>query len=151
MIVITIEDPATPDASSLMEELSEALAKITGDSGKSSFDPNDVRADNARFVVARNSRGQALGCGAFRPLQEGIAEVKRMYTRQHAAGVGSAILSFLEHEARELGYLALQLETRIVNERAVNFYERRGYEKIPNFGKYIGNPNAVCFGKQLNV
>jgi ribosomal protein S18 acetylase RimI-like enzyme len=151
MIVITIEDPATPDASSLMEELSEALARITGDSGKSSFDPNDVRVDNARFVVARDRQGQALGCGAFRPLQEDIAEVKRMYTRQHAAGVGSAILAFLEEEARKLGYLALQLETRVVNQRAVNFYERRGYQKIPNFGKYIGNQRAVCFAKQLHL
>jgi GNAT superfamily N-acetyltransferase len=149
MFVITIEDPASPDASMLMEELSETLAKITGDSGKSSFDPNDVRAENARFVVARDSQGQALGCGAFRPLQEGVAEVKRMYSRRHTSGVGSAILSFLELEAKKLGYMALQLETRVINEQAVDFYERRGYHKIPNFGKYHGNSNAVCFGKQL--
>ena len=150
MFIITAEDPASPDASKLMDELSETLAKITGDSGKSSFDPNDVRFENARFVVARDACGQAIGCGAFRPLQEGVAEVKRMYSRSHASGVGSAILSFLEQEAKSLGYLALQLETRVVNERAVSFYERRGYKKIPNFGKYIGNQSAVCFEKRLH-
>jgi ribosomal protein S18 acetylase RimI-like enzyme len=133
-----------------MEELSETLATITGDSGKSSFDPGDVRSENARFVVARDRQGRALGCGAFRPMNEGVAEVKRMYSRSHASGVGSAILSFLEQEARKLGYMALQLETRVINLTAVGFYERRGYRKIPNFGKYVGNPNAVCFEKQLH-
>lgn len=132
-----------------MEELSETLARITGDSGKASFDPDDVRSNSARFVVARNGNGEALGCGAFRPLQEGIAELKRMYSRPGTTGVGSAILAFLESEASALGYKALWLETRIANERAVSFYERKGYRRIQNFGKYDGNPKAVCFEKRL--
>lgn len=48
-----------------------------------------------------------------------------------------------------MGYRALWLETRQMNERAVSFYESRGYKRIPNFGRYIGNPAAVCFEKQL--
>jgi GNAT superfamily N-acetyltransferase len=149
MITISIEDPASVDALALMEELSATLARITGDSGKASFDPNDVRAAAARFVVARNAEGQAVGCGAFRPLREGVAEVKRMYSRQGTIGVGSAVLAFLESEASSLGYEALWLETRLVNERAVTFYQRRGYRRIPNFGKYVGNPKAVCFERRL--
>ncbi len=132
-----------------MEELSETLAQITGDNGKSSFDPSDVRAAKGRFVIARNSEGEALGCGAFRPLKEGVAEVKRMFSRPGTKGVGSAILKFLEGEARTLGYRALWLETRLMNERAVQFYERKGYQRIPNFGKYAGNSKAVCFEKRL--
>jgi ribosomal protein S18 acetylase RimI-like enzyme len=149
MIRIVIEDPASSDSYTLMEELSETLVQITGDSGKSSFNPNDVRSDKARFVVARNGDGEALGCGALRPLQEDIAEVKRMYSRPGTTGVGSAVLKFLESEARALGYKALWLETRIVNERAVQFYGRRGYNRISNFGKYVGNAKAVCFEKRL--
>jgi GNAT superfamily N-acetyltransferase len=149
MITISIEDPTSADSHALMEELSVTLARITGDSGKASFDPNDVRAPKARFVIARNIEGHAVGCGAFRPLHEGVAEVKRMYSRPGTIGVGSAILAFLEAEARNFGYKALWLETRIVNERAVNFYERRGYRQISNFGKYVGNAKAICFEKQL--
>jgi ribosomal protein S18 acetylase RimI-like enzyme len=149
MITIGIEDSASPDSHALMEELSETLARITGDSGKESFDPNDVRSDKACFVVARNEGGEVLGCGGFRPLQEGIAELKRMYSRPGTAGVSSAILAFLESEARAFGYKALWLETRPTNDRAIRFYERRGYERIPNFGKYMGNPKAVCFEKCL--
>jgi GNAT superfamily N-acetyltransferase len=149
MLSIAPEDPASIDSLELMEELSSTLASITGDSGKSSFDPDDVRGSNACFVVARDAEGRAVGCGAFRPLQERVAEVKRMYSRPGTGGVGSAILAFLEVAAVKLGYRALWLETRLVNKRAVSFYERRGYRRIPNFGKYVGNPKAVCFEKRL--
>jgi len=148
--MISIEDPASVDARGLMDELSATLARITGDSGKASFDPNDVRARRARFVVARTIDGHAVGCGAFRPLHDGVAEVKRMYARPGTIGVGSAMLAFLESEARRLGYRALWLETRLVNDRAVRFYERRGYRRRANFGKYVGNAKAVCFEKVLD-
>jgi GNAT superfamily N-acetyltransferase len=148
---IVREDPASAEAVQLLAELSAALAAITGDSGAASFDPADVRGDMARFVVARDGEGRALGCGAFRPLTlgEGVAEVKRMYARSGYAGIGSALLTFLEAEARALGYRALWLETRLVNRSAVAFYEARGYHRIANFGKYAGNPVAACFARQL--
>lgn len=147
MIAVGRADPAETDARALMDELSDALAAITGDSGRASFDPDDVRAVRACFVIARDAHGRALGCGAFRPLGDAVAEVKRMYARPGTAGVGSAVLRFLEAEARRLGFAALWLETRLVNARAVAFYERRGYQRIPNYGKYTGNPQAVCFAK----
>jgi len=148
-LIITPTNPAAPESRELMEELSVALAAITGDSGKASFDPDDVRGANARFVVARNDTDAAVGCGAFRPLQPGIAEIKRMYSRPNNPGTGSAILLYLEAEAAALGYHALWLETRLINTRAVQFYEARGYARIENFGKYLGNPLAVCFEKRL--
>jgi GNAT superfamily N-acetyltransferase len=144
MITISIEDPGSADAHVLMEELSATLARITGDSGKASFDPNDVRATKARFVVARNIETQAVGCGAFRPLDENIAEVKRMYSRPGTSGVGSAILGFLETEAVNLGYQALWLETRLVNERVVSFYERRGYRRIGIRGRTFSGPRQTA-------
>jgi ribosomal protein S18 acetylase RimI-like enzyme len=151
MIKVGSEDPSTSDAVVMLDELSDVLSVITGSSGKSSFDVNDVRVANARFVVARDQSGKAVGCGAFRPLESGIAEIKRMYSRRSMPGVGSAILSFLELEALKLGFAALRLETRVVNEKAVTFYERRGYSRIPNFGKYVGKEGAVCFEKRLAV
>ena len=132
-----------------MEELSSTLADITGDSGKASFDPDDVRVARACFVVARDAEQPAVGCGALRPLQEGIAEVQRMYSRPGTCGVGSAILAYLEAAAADVSYRTLWLETRLVSERAVASYERGGYRRIPNFGKYAGSPKAVCFEKRL--
>ncbi|ELX10058.1 acetyltransferase GNAT family [Janthinobacterium sp. HH01] len=148
-IQLQTEDPAARDSLLLMEELSTALEAITGDSGNASFDVNDVYGPAGCFVVARDASGHALGCGALRPLEPGVAEIKRMYARHGTSGVGSAVLRFLEDEALAMGYQAVWLETRLVNRRAVDFYEARGYQRIANYGKYIGNPLAVCFEKQL--
>ena len=151
MLIIKSEDPTTPEASTLIDALSETLASITGDSGKSSFDPADVKGPMARFVVARTKDGNAVGCGAFRPLQTGVAEVKRMYARPGTKGVGHSVLSHLEQEAAALGYEQLWLETRLVNEHAIAFYEKHGYKRIANFGKYAGNTAAVCLAKSLRA
>lgn len=145
---IAAADPALPEAVALLDELSARLAAITGNSGRSSFDAADVRVPGALFVLACNVEGKAVGCGAFRPMGEGVAEVKRMYAQ--VAGAGLAILMHLEAAAREYGYHRLRLETRLVNQRAVAFYEKHGYARIPNFGKYAGRPEAVCFEKILN-
>lgn len=148
-IQLAMEDPGAADSLALMDELSTALEAITGDGGRSSFDVEDVRGPMACFVVARDLNGAALGCGALRPLEPGVAEIKRMYARHGTSGVGSAVLRYLEEEAVAMGYQAIWLETRLVNRRAVDFYEARGYTRIANYGKYIGNPLAVCFEKQL--
>jgi GNAT superfamily N-acetyltransferase len=155
-IVIGPEDPDSAAARELIEELSAALAGITGDSGKASFDAADVRGSRATFIVARDAQGGLLGCGALRPLavQDGIGpvgELKRMYARPGTAGVGAALLAFLERQAAAFGYGALWLETRRVNLRAVQFYEKHGYLPVPNYGKYIGRPEAICLGRQLDA
>lgn len=147
---IALEPATGEDARQLLDELSDALAAITGDSGRSSFDPADVQGSRAGFAVARDAEGRALGCGALRPLEGDAAELKRMYARPGGCGVGRALLRFLEEEARRLGYGALRLETRRVNARAVSFYERHGYARIPNYGRYAGLERAVCFEKRLD-
>ena len=154
-VTVAAEDPAGADAQALMAALSQALAAITGSDGRASFDVEDVRGARARFAVARDAQGRALGCGALRPLAEGgaedVAEIKRMFAVPGSAGVGSAVLAFLEAEAARLGYAQAWLETRLVNAHAVTFYERRGYARIANYGRYGGNAAAACFGKRLGA
>ena len=149
MFIVESEDPSSSDAVALIEALSATLARITGSDGKSSFDLNDVQDPRARFVVARTESGIPVGCGAFRPMGETVAEVKRMFAAPGTIGVGSAVLTHLESEAAKLGYSELWLETRVTNARAVTFYEHRGYSRIPNFGKYVGRAEAICLAKRL--
>lgn len=141
--------PNTQDAISLMEKLSNSLEVITGDSGKNSFNSNDVCVPRSLFVVAYNEDGEAIGCGAIRPINEDVAEVKRMFAKTKAIGVGSEILHYLENHAQKLGYSALWLETRLINKRAVSFYEKKGYHRISNYGKYVNKSEAVCFEKNI--
>ena len=148
-IDIRSADAGGAEARLLMDEMSEVLAGITGDGGRASFDAADMQAPRALFVIARDGAGGLLGCAALRPLDGGAAELKRMYARPGGKGVGAALLAHMEQQARALGYLALHLETRRVNSRAVSFYQRHGYQTIPNYGKYIGVEHAICLGKTL--
>ena len=151
-MIIQTCDPDCADAQVLVTELSAALAAITGESGAASFSAHDARVERALFVVARDADGALLGCAALRALDGGaaeIGEIKRMYARPGKRGVGAALLAHLEGAARGFGYSALWLETRRINARAVAFYLDHGYRQIPNYGKYVGRPEAVCFGKPL--
>jgi GNAT superfamily N-acetyltransferase len=151
MYRIAAEDPDSPDASRLIDALSETLRSLTGDSGRASFDSADVRGSAALFVVARDAAGRAVGCGAIRPLQPGVAELKRMFAVPGTRGVGTAVLRHLETEGVRLGYREFWLETRLVNARAIAFYEGRAYARIQSFGPYVDRPEAVCLGKRLGA
>lgn len=149
MIEVAITDPASLEGTYLLAALSQSLQQITGSSGVASFQVSDARLEGACFAIARLPDGEPVGCGALRPLQPGVVEVKRMFAVFGSKGVGSAVLAFLEFKAREFGYSHVWLETRKVNQRAVLFYERHGYVPIANFGRYVGRTEAVCLGKQL--
>lgn len=150
MFTIAAVDPDAPDARVLLAELGAALAAITGSDGSASFDAADVRGPRSCFLVAYAPDGRAAGCGALRPLDDGVAELKRMYARP-GSGAGTHLLAALEREAQAFGYRAVWLETRRVNGRAVAFYERHGYAVIPNYGKYVGRLDAVCLGRDLHA
>jgi hypothetical protein len=59
-IIISAESPFSTDATTLMNELSECLQDITGDSGKCSFNTNDVCNDKDLFIIAKNQNGKAI-------------------------------------------------------------------------------------------
>ncbi|MBT2789859.1 GNAT family N-acetyltransferase [Paraburkholderia strydomiana] len=149
-IVINREDPSSTDAQTLLDELSATLAVFTGDGGQNRFSIHDFALERSRFLVARTGFSTPLGCGAFRPLGEHIAEIKRLYARSGAEGAGSAILARLEKEAAELGYQALWLGMHVNNRRAIEFYERHGFHRIAQYGPYVGKDDSCCFEKRLD-
>ena len=139
-------DPAHPDAAALLNELSDALAQITGNDGRASFHGEDVRGAGATFLVGYRD-ALPVACGGFRALAPDVAEVKRVYARER--GTGHALLQALEEMALRKGYARLVCETRRVNRRAVAFYLRAGWREIAPYGSYLGRPEAICFEKQL--
>lgn len=150
MASVAAVDPGSPEALALIAELDAALLAITGDSGASSFDPDDVRGPRAVFLLARDMQGQPVGCGALRPLLPGVAELKRMYARP-GSGAGACLLAALEAHARLLDYREIRLSTRRVNARAVSFYRRHGYTDVPAWGKYAGSTLSVCLGRTMRA
>jgi len=148
-ISIKIANPDEEKVLAITEELSENLYLRFGSDGKNSF--QDWENENLNFVfVIAEINNEIVGCGAIRPIDQNIGEVKRMYAKYPGKKIGQTILGFLENEAVNLGYTNLVLETRVKNESAVHFYQKQGYKVIPNYGKYIDRPEAICLEKSLN-
>jgi GNAT superfamily N-acetyltransferase len=102
--------------------------------------------------VARDPQGNALGCGALRPLEPGAAEVKRMFIRPEARGRGLSrlLLERLEGEALERGIAVIRLETCTLQPEARSLYESAGYEPIPCYGRYRDAPHSRCYERRLD-
>lgn len=141
-------DIYSDESLSLLSELSGSLNRITGNSGESSFSVTDIEDEKSIFAIARNGDKPA-GCGAIRRIDDSTAELKRMYAKEQGLGVGTSILNFLESKSKEYGYSRLICETRKINAGACSFYIRNGFHIIPNYGKYQGRNEAVCFEKKI--
>ncbi|OMQ09951.1 GNAT family N-acetyltransferase [[Flexibacter] sp. ATCC 35103] len=147
-IFIEITNPDNEKALAITEELSENLYLRFGSDGKNSF--KDWENENSKFVfVIAKIDNEIVGCGAIRPIEENIGEVKRMYSKVPGKKIGQTILAFLENKALMLDYCDLVLETRVKNESAIQFYQKQGYKIISNYGKYTDRPEAICLGKSL--
>ena len=101
------------------------------------------------FFVLRID-GVAAGCIGLLCLPE-YAEIKRMYTRPEyrGQGIAKAIITELEHWAKEEGYTMAILETGHLQKDAIGLYQKLGYEITENFGQYIGVENSVCMKKNI--
>jgi len=146
-ISIKITNPDEKVAA-IIDELSANLYLRFGSDGKNSF--TDWQYDNTQFVfVVAEINNEIVGCGAIRPINENIGEVKRMYSKFPGKKIGQTILAFLEDKAKALGFTDLILETRLKNQEAIQFYQKQEYKVIPNYGKYKDRPEAICLGKSL--
>jgi GNAT superfamily N-acetyltransferase len=149
-ITIVESQPLDSVALGLIDALSRRLAEITGSDGRRHFTP-EVLGPRSCFLIAMEG-GEAVGCGALRPLGlpgSAVGEIKRMYAQAPGRGIGSRLLAALEKRARGFGYRMVRLETRKVNRGAVVFYLRHGYAVCDNYGPYVGREEAVCFEKPL--
>ncbi|WP_053572219.1 GNAT family N-acetyltransferase [Caballeronia cordobensis] len=150
-IAITVqrEDPVSIDGRILLDELSAMFAIISGDGGQSRFDLAEFRSANGVFYVARTALGEPVGCGALRHFDASTVELKRIYSRQCASGIGTAIVRHVEADAAGCGYRRLVLETRAVNKRAIRIYQGNGFRPIERYGASVCQLDARCFEKML--
>ena len=139
------------DFQALVALLDQELRVRDGD--EHAFFAQYNKLDNIKHVVVLYDQGQALGCGAFKEYEPGVAEIKRMYvaTQQRGLGIASQVLKELEAWAQEQGYRRLILETGIRQPEAIALYGKAGYTSIPNFGQYAGVASSRCFEKRLEI
>jgi putative acetyltransferase len=133
----------------LNDELSGVYAEA--DATHFSLDPDEVKGGRGAFLIVYRGGGP-VGCGAFRLLDAGTAELKRMYVIPTArgSGIGRRLVAALEAEARSLGVRRLVLETGVRQAAALALYQATGFHRTPLYGEYCLSPDtSVCFEKQL--
>jgi GNAT superfamily N-acetyltransferase len=145
-----VESPFGSDAAALLEALDQDLLARYPRQNIHGVELREVDGGRGVFVVAR-ANGNVVGCGAIRPLEGDIGEVKRMYVRPEArrCGVARKVLATLEETAKKLGYTTLRLETGTRQPESIALYETHGYRRIPLFGEYMTDPYSVCYEKML--
>jgi GNAT superfamily N-acetyltransferase len=139
-------------AQRLIGELNAELTDMYQDPSANHFrlDHDEVSCDRGCLLVAEVD-DVAVACGAYRRLDNGSAEVKRMYVSPHARGlkVGAAILADLESAARRHGVHTMVLETGTKQLAAQRIYEMFGFQRCDCWGEYDGSSTSICMKKLL--
>lgn len=110
-------------------------------------DAPKYRPPHGAFLVAW-SDDLPIGCVSLRPLEPGIAEVKRLWVDPVARGQGLArrLMRAIEFRARDMGFNQLKLDSNTVLTAAVALYKADGWiEATP----YTGFPANIWMAKRL--
>ena len=107
---------------------------------------SEMAPPGGAFVVVYED-GEPVAGGGLRRLEDGVAEIKRMFVLPPARGRGHGrrLLSELEAAAVELGYRRVRLDTAQSMTTAMAMYRSAGYRDIPD---YNGNSYASFWGEK---
>ena len=134
------------EVSALVAALDAELTDRYGGGDDVHIVPTDFDAADA-VLLAGAVDGRDVAVGGVRWLQEGVAELKRMYVDPSVRGRGLSrvLLRSLLDFARGAGYREVWLETGTKQPEAIALYESEGFTPIPPFGQYADEPEARCY------
>lgn len=116
------------------EEFGIAKVNTLYDSPKTDAMYSVFQQKGAAYWVVEWRGEVCAGCGFFPTdgLPDGMAEVERLYSLPavRGKGVASALLTFVERQAKLAGYSSLYLETTHRFFNAVVLYRRLGYQHL---------------------
>jgi ribosomal protein S18 acetylase RimI-like enzyme len=111
--------------------------------------PGKYASPDGAVIIARLGTA-ACGCVALRRIDETTCEMKRLYVRPDARGlgIGAELVRLIVDVARARGYRAMRLDTLPTMKSAIALYASFGFREIP---AYTFNPvhGAVYMEKML--
>ncbi len=150
MISIAIESPLQDEVRALIAALNAALRPLSPSEYANHLTVEDLANTSTTMFIARDN-SRAVACGALRRHDDGIGEVKRMYTQPFARGrgIGGMVLAEIEALARHEGLTRLVLESGHLNHAARRIYERAGFSRCGPVLAYLDIPYSVFYDKKL--
>src|SRR6476660_9120923 len=106
--------------------------------------PGKYAPPNGRLMFAIEN-GEVAGCVAFRPLDDEMCEMKRLFVRPafQSSGLGRGLLEQLIAESRAAGYKKMRLDSWIPRMgKAIEMYRRHGFYEIEPYNE---NPYEMIF------
>jgi GNAT superfamily N-acetyltransferase len=137
-VTIVAESVDTSGALAIVHAASDELQqRYGGDGDNAHLSVDELRPPHGLFLVARHERDLVGGVG-LRTLGDPdahLAEVKRLWVRPDLRrdGIGLALMREVERHARELGYVALFLETGPAQPEALTLYRANGWTEIDEY------------------
>ena len=149
-IVVAVESPLQDDVRDLVAALNATLLELTPPEFVFHMTVEQMAEPATTVFIARDG-GKAVGCGALKRHEDGIGEVKRMYTRPSHRGrrIGAEIVARIEAMAREEGLKRLVLETGDRHPAAWAVYERAGFTRCGPVLDYPDSKWSVFYEKVL--
>ena len=142
-------DSSNTDFQNLVKLLDADLAILNGENH--AFFDQFNKIDMIKNCIVIYIDEIPAACGAFKMFDDTTVEIKRMYTNPEfrKRGLATAIVKELENWAKEMGYEKIVLESSLEQNEALSVYEKSGYQRIPNYGQYIGVDASVCYEKTI--
>jgi GNAT superfamily N-acetyltransferase len=139
-----------PLAQYLIEQVQQEYVRRYGGRDAAVVEPAEFLPPRGLFLVAEVD-GIAAGCGAWRALPSGQAEIKRMYVEPpfRRRGVAQLVVAALEDDAAAAGHAEIVLNSGREQPEALALYADLGYRPVPGYGVYACAPGAVFLGKSL--
>jgi putative acetyltransferase len=150
LIQLQIVHHTSSDLKGLITKLDEELYQRYPADQVHVVDFTDPKIAEIVFVVAYLD-GIPVGCGAIRPIDAEVTELKRFYVElaHRQQGIAKRILVFLEAQAKTLQFKTIVLETGTEQPEAVSFYEKHGFLTIEKFGEYVDCESSLCYEKAV--
>ncbi len=149
--VKALPDPAAFE--DLMVEYYTVMAAKLITAGGPELSPKDLAADtllhmdtllppSGRTLLVSDAADRLIGCGVIRRVREDAAELKRMFVRPVAQGLGLGrqIFEMRIAEGKKMGCSVLYADTVKGNRAMLSMYEKLGFSYIPRYPENANPP-----------
>lgn len=102
-------------------------------------------------LLLASKGGDFIGAVGLRELEDGVAEMKRMYVmpEHQGSGAGRALLEAFIAQAEALAYRSIKLDSVASLDRALTLYRRYGFVETAPYC-YNPYPDAVYMERQVS-